>query len=138
MMKLNKVFSQGPAFMAIGYEPMLAMYHVAIIEKDFFYNELASELPEYKLLANMIEADTIDIVDFTEDLCLIVDDEGLLKSGNLVYEIQLGGTTHQIAGRFAFGRNEFCEHKGLMTVPLAPTDFIDLAQLEIKMIGRVK
>lgn len=138
MTKLNKVFSQGPAFMAIGYEPMLAMYHVAIIEKDFFYNVLACELPEYKLLANMIEADTIDIVDFTDGLCLIVDDEGLLKSSNLVYEIQLDGTTHQIAGRFAFGRNEFCEHKGLMTVPLQPSDFVDLAQLEIKIIGKVK
>lgn len=138
MTKLNKVFSQGPAFMAIGYVPMLAMYHVEIIEKDFFYNVLAGKLPEYKLLANMIEADTIDIVDFTDDLCLIVDDEGLLKSGNLVYEIQLDGTTHQIAGRFAFGRNEFCEHKGLMTVPLQPADFVDLAQLDIKIIGKVR
>lgn len=137
MTKLNKVFSQGPAFMAIGYEQMLAIYHVAIIEKDFFYNVLAGELTEYKLLANMIEADTIDIVDFTDDLCVIVDDEGLLKSSNLVYEIQLDETTHQIAGRFAFGRNEFCEHKGLMTVPLQPSDFVDLAQLEIKIIGKV-
>lgn len=68
----------------------------------------------------MIEADTIDIVDFNEDLCLIVDDEGLLKSGNRVYEIHLDGTTHQIAGRFAFGRNEFCERKGLMTVHFSP------------------
>lgn len=46
MTKLNKVFSQGPAFMTIGYESMLAMYHVAIIEKDFFDNMLADELPE--------------------------------------------------------------------------------------------
>lgn len=138
MTKLNKVFSQGPAFMAINYEPVLAMYHVAIIEKDFFDNMLADEIPAYKLLANMIEADTIDIVDFNEDLCLIVDDEGLLKPGNLVYEIHLGGTTHQIAGRFAFGRNEFCERKGLMTVPLQPHDFVDLAQLDIQIIGKVR
>ena len=73
MSKLNKVLSNESAFMALGYVPMLQMFHVEIIEEKFFYSNV------------------------TNDLCLIVDDEGLLKSGNLVYEIKLKEATHQIA-----------------------------------------
>lgn len=138
MSKLNKVLSNEAAFMALGYVPMLQMFHVEIVEEKFFYSNVTNDLPEYKIFANMIAAETIDIVDFTEDLCLIVDDEGLLKSGNLVYEIKLKETTHQIAGRFAMGRNEFCERKGIMAVPLQPSDFIDFAKLDIEIIGKVR
>lgn len=138
MSKLNKVLSNEYAFMALGYVPMLQMFHVEIIEGKLFYSNVKNDLPEYKIFANMIHAETIDIVDFTQDLCLIVDDEGLLKSGNLVYEIKLKEATHQIAGRFAIGRNEFCERKGLNTVPLQPNDFIELAKLDIQIIGKVR
>ena len=138
MSKLNKVLSNEAAFMALGYVPMLQMFHVEIVEEKFFYSHVSNDLPEYKIFANMIAAETIDIVDFTEDLCLIVDDEGLLKSDNLVYEIKLKEATHQIAGRFAIGRNEYCEHNGLMTVPLQPSDFVDVAELDIEIIGKVR
>ncbi|MFF5996560.1 hypothetical protein AAGS61_17755 [Lysinibacillus sp. KU-BSD001] len=138
MAKLNKVLSNESAFMALGFVPMLQMFHVEIVEEDFFYSHVSEELPHYKLFANMIEVDTIDIIDFTQDFCLIVDDEGLLKSENLVYEITFQGITQQIAGRFAIGRNEYCKYKGLMTVPLQPADFVDLAELDIEIIGRVR
>lgn len=95
------------------------------------------ELPLYKVLANIIDADLIEYLDLTDDICLIVDEEGLLKSNNPVYEIRFNGKVHHIAGKFAIGRNEDSED-GMNTVPLLASDYGDLKTLSWSVIGQVR
>lgn len=95
------------------------------------------EQPLYKVLATIIEADLIEYVDLNEEICLIADEEGLLKSGNLVYEIQFEGHTHHIAGKFAIGRNEEST-EGLNTVPLLISDYERLQSFTWSVIGQVR
>lgn len=107
-----------------------------------FLNELELEKalveqPLYKVLATIIEADLIEYVDLNEEICLIADEEGLLKSGNLVYEIHFEGHTHHIAGKFAIGRNEEST-EGLKTVPLLISDYERLQSFTWSVIGQVR
>lgn len=107
-----------------------------------FLNELELEKalvkqPLYKVLATIIDADLIEYVDLNEEICLIADEEGLLKSGNLVYEIHFNGQTHHIAGKFAIGRNEEST-EGLKTVPLLLSDYEQLQSLNWSVIGQVR
>jgi hypothetical protein len=95
------------------------------------------EQPLYKALATIIDADLIDYVDLNEEICLIVDEEGLLKSGNLVYEIRFEGHTHHIAGKFAIGRNEE-SMEGLKTVTLLVSDYEKLQSLTWSVVGQVR
>ncbi|SOC22017.1 hypothetical protein SAMN05880501_113110 [Ureibacillus xyleni] len=138
MTKVNTILAKETSFVAMSYVPQLNMVHVEVLPEESAMNKVAKGMPLYKVFAELIQADTIDIIDLTDDLCVIVDDEGLLKSGNLVYELELQGTKVQIAGRFAFGRNYFCENHGLKTIPLTPFDYVILKDLDVEIIGQVR
>lgn len=138
MTKVNVLLAKESSYAAMVYVPELNMMHVEVLPEAVALNKVVHGKPLYKVFAELIHADTIDIIDLTDDVCLIVDDEGLLKAGNLVYELQLQGTTVQIAGRFAFGRNYFCEQDGMKTIPLTPFDYVTLKDLDVEIIGHVR
>lgn len=138
MTKVNVLLAKESSYAAMAYVPELNMMHVEVLPEAVASSRVVQGTPLYKVFAELIRADTIDIIDLADDLCLIVDDEGLLKAGNLVYELQLQGTTVQIAGRFAFGHNYFCEQDGMKTIPLTPFDYITLRGLDVEIIGHVR
>lgn len=138
MTKVKRLLAKESSYAAMIYLPKLNIMHVEILPEINATNKVLGGMPLYKVFAGLIQAETIEIIDLTNDLCLIVDDEGLLKEGNLVYELELQGRKVQIAGRFAFGRNYFCEQDGMKTIPLTPFDYVTLKDLEVKIIGKVR
>lgn len=90
-----------------------------------------------EVFGEVIGAGRIDIIDFTDDLCLIVDDDGLSDATKPVYELTLHGVQAHAAGMFAFGRNEDCHIKGKRTVPLQPADYKALKELNVRLLGDV-
>ncbi|WP_077324090.1 DUF3846 domain-containing protein [Virgibacillus siamensis] len=66
-------------------------------------NDLAYNLADYR---KIIDCSMIDIVNLGEDVCIIIDDEGLLKSGNPVLNIETeSGHELQLAGTLIFAGN---------------------------------
>lgn len=134
MKNINQVL-QKRGFITLEYKHQKG-YQLGFLN-EFELEKALVEQPLYKVLATIIEADLIEYVDLNEEICLIADEEGLLKSGNLVYEIRFEGLTHHIAGKFAIGRNEEST-EGLKTVPLLVSDYKQLQSLTWSVIGQVR
>lgn len=83
----------------------------------------------------LIDCDCIDIVNLTEDIAVIVDDEGLLKSGNPVFEVKYKDRTLQLAGTMIFVKNVYT-HEGIDSAGFNDPELVDLfLNLKITMIG---
>lgn len=96
-------------------------------------------------LHKTIGCDWIDIVPYSEDYSVVIDDEGLLVSNNIVHEIALengnrNGTvfeenTLQLAGKLIFVRNKITD-EGVEIDSLKKSDTYYLMKtLKIKPIG---
>lgn len=83
-----------------------------------------------------INSRMIDIVSLTEDIAVIVDDEGLLISENPVFDLNLYGNTFQLAGTLLFASQELNEDNELELISLSNFDFQQLSRkLNINIIG---
>lgn len=87
-----------------------------------------------------LKINTFDVIPYNEELEFIVDDEGLLKSGNPIFEIPSEiyvGPLH-ITGGFLIGKRVVTENK-IETVGFSSKDEADIALrkagLKLKLIG---
>lgn len=75
----------------------------------------------------------IDIVNLTDDLVIICDDEGILVSNNPVFSILTnGGTEQQIAGNFLIAKSKVT-NDGITTVPFNSLSEIERLSKVIKI-----
>ena len=83
-----------------------------------------------------IGCDTIDIVDIDNTFVAIVDDEGLLKRGNHVFEFSNG---YRLAGDILIATNDMNEdmEKELKTINI-DSAFEFLCKYKIKLIGKTR
>jgi hypothetical protein len=61
------------------------------------------------LFGRIIDADLIDVAEWDENIDIVVNDEGLLVEGNLVYDIKTPNGNIQLAGDLLFLKKEFQE-----------------------------
>lgn len=84
---------------------------------------------------DLIDCDCIDIVTLSNDVSVIVDDEGFLKSGNPVFEVKYNGYIHQLAGTMVFVKNVYT-NEGIDSSGFDNLELCDLLlDLRVKMIG---
>lgn len=59
---------------------------------------------------NIIGCNTVDITDYSDDIAIIVDDEGLFKENTFITEIIAPDGYHlQLAGKLIFAKNVYTE-----------------------------
>jgi hypothetical protein len=97
------------------------------------FEQNKSNLKDYY---RIIDCDCIDIVNYSPKIAIIVDDEGLLKSDNPVFELLVGnGKSMQLAGKLVFTKNH-CSDDGIYQVGLSLGDLVKLmVNLKIRLIG---
>lgn len=65
---------------------------------------------QYVRLVKLLNAEGLDVIDYNEDIAILVDDRGFEKQNNPVFEvITEDGITLQLAGRILFVRNIYNE-----------------------------
>lgn len=94
---------------------------------------------EYQKLTNIVEGEGLDIVDYNEDIAILVDDRGFFKKGNPVYILTTEeGVKIELSGKLIFIRNvynEFSTDFGSITYQ----DICHIRRLlNIRLIGIVK
>lgn len=80
-----------------------------------------------------------DFYDYSEDIAILVDDQGFFKPGNPVFEIEsIYGDQSKLAGRLLFVRNIENE----FSVDIGSIKYEDIfklrTELEIKLVGMTK
>ncbi|WP_404456958.1 DUF3846 domain-containing protein (plasmid) [Virgibacillus necropolis] len=105
-------------------------FETEVIELE---NDLAYNLADYR---KIIDCNMIDIVTLSEDVCIIIDDEGLLVSGNPVLEIKTEhGHKLQLAGTLIFAGNEQTDEGDELTSLETGKCLELLSNLKIRVIG---
>lgn len=120
-----------------------------------FYS-LEMKIPELEIVAEIVEVyttfsetynkcceiigtDSVEFVDYTDEIAILVDESGLYKSNNVLFEIKLPqGGNIKLAGKMLFVRNienEFSTDIGGLSLQ----DILSLREnLDIKIIGMTK
>lgn len=81
------------------------------VEADVVTFEYQSSDDQYENLLEILEADGIDILDYNDEIAILVDDLGFQKSNNPIYQLVLeDGHTVQLAGKLLFARNIYNEY----------------------------
>ena len=109
------------------------------IEKGRFNMNLVDigEDNDYKTYRNLIDSDLIDVAEYNEDIDIIVDDEGLLVSGNPVLEIKTQWGSRPLAGKLLFLKREI-QDDNIRNVGLSTGEAFKLVlelQDNLKIIG---
>lgn len=97
---------------------------------DFFHDHVS----------NIIDITSLGLFDYEKDLAFVIDDEGLMKSGNLVYLVEIGDKSMHIAGDFLIGRNELKED-GIYTIGFTKDEINDIKNnhgLRVSVYGVTK
>jgi len=121
-------------FIRIGFDFDLMTFSSDIIELN------GGQGNELKFYQNSIDCRTIDIVNLSKDVCIIIDDEGLLKSGNPVFEVktEMIDEPLQLAGTMLFaGQTETDEGAEIDTLSTGKCLEL-LNNLKIRVIGVTK
>ena len=101
-------------------------------KNEFVQVDNTDSLEEYY---KYIDCRLVDIVQLTEEVVAIVDDEGLLKSGNPVFEFTLNKHKFNLVGNILLGKTEVDDFEKEI-VSLDELSFTRLSeQLGIKLIG---
>lgn len=91
-----------------------------------------------KELGDIIGCRYIDSVPYKDSYSIIVDDEGLLVSNNIVHELMVGGVRSDpmhLAGTLVFVKNEHTID-GMNFIGLSDSEIIDINEnLKIKPVG---
>ena len=100
---------------------------------EFKKNADDSNLKDYY---NIIGCSSIDIVELNEDIAVVVDDEGLLKSGSPVFEITTNdGHELHLAGKLIFAKNHYTDD-GVELMGLDSGEILSLmVDLKLSVIG---
>jgi hypothetical protein len=119
------------------------MMKVLTVKYNFESKRIETEIVEFKINESnlkdyyrIIGCGCIDIVNFSHDVAIIVDDEGLLKSDNHVFELlNNDGNPLQLAGKLVFTKNHYGDD-GISQVGLCLGDLVELlVNIKIRLIG---
>jgi len=76
------------------------------IEADVHRVEYSNLDEQYEKLVDLLNAEGLDVIDYNEDIAIIVDDRGFEKKNNPVFEvITEDNISCQLAGKLLFVRN---------------------------------
>lgn len=94
---------------------------------------------QYEKIVQLLETDGMDIIDYNNDIAIVVDHTGLYKKGNPIFSITTpDNITLKLAGKLIFIRNIYNQNStdfGSITYQ----DIFDLRRLlDIQIIGLVK
>jgi len=109
------------------------------IEADVVTIEYENMEEQYQKIADILKTDGLDVIDYDENIAILVDDMGFYKQGNPIYNLILpDGITTNLAGKLVFVRNIYTEYStdfGSITYQ----DIFNLRRLlNIQIIGSVK
>lgn len=91
---------------------------------------------QMKKINKILECDGIDIVDYSDDIAIVVSDRGMFIEGKPVFEVTVSdGTVLRLAGTLLFARNTYtADSVDLGELSLA--EIRDLAEnLKIRVVG---
>lgn len=94
---------------------------------------------QYQKILEVLDAQGIDVLDYDEDIAILVDDIGFEKHNNPIYRVATAdGISHELAGKLVFIRNIYNENStdfGSITYE----DIFNLRRLlDIKIVGVVR
>lgn len=109
------------------------------VEADIVTFEHQSSDDQYENLLKLLDADGIDVLDYNDEIAILVDDIGFQKPNNPIYQLVLAdGHTVELAGKLLFVRNIYNEHStdwGSIT----KEDIFQLRRLlNIRIIGAIR
>lgn len=109
------------------------------VEADVVTISYQSSDEQYQKVLELLDADGIDILDYSEDIAILVDDTGFEKHNNPIYRVVTAdGVSCELAGKLIFIRNIYNENStdfGSITYE----DIFHLRRLlDIKIIGVVR
>ena len=97
---------------------------------------LATGPAQMKKINKILECDGIDIVDYSDDIAIVVSDRGMFIEGKPVFEVTASdGTVLRLAGTLLFARNTYTADS-VDLGQLSPAEIQDLAEhLKIRVVG---
>lgn len=76
------------------------------IEADVHGIEYSNLDEQYDILVELLNAEGLDVVDYNEDIAILVDDRGFEKKNNPIFEVKTeDNISCQLAGKLLFVRN---------------------------------
>jgi len=108
------------------------------VEADVVEIQYDSMDEQYQKLVTLLDADGLDVIDYNDDIAILVDDTGFQKRNNPIYSLVTEDKiTYQLAGKLLFVRNVYNEDStdfGSITYE----DIFHLRRLlDIQIIGSV-
>lgn len=80
------------------------------IEADIHEIEYSNLDEQYEKLIELLDAEGLDVLDYNEDIAILVDDRGFEKQNTPVFEVKTkDNTSYQLAGKLLFVRNIYNE-----------------------------
>lgn len=124
------------------FPSQMRVYTVGFNTDEMKYEAEILEIPgepgpaQSDALNKLLECEGIDIVDYSDDFAVIVDDQGVFKPGNPVFEvIAEDGCKLKLCGKLVFARNDYKED----SIGLAGLNLGDIEKLRkslnIKLVG---
>ena len=94
---------------------------------------------QYEKLAESLNSESFDVIDYSEEIAILVDDTGFYKKNNPIFNLTMeDGSVCELAGKLLFVRNVYNEYStdvGSITYE----DIFHLRRLlDIRIIGMVR
>ena len=89
---------------------LISIHETFKIEADVHEIEYSNLDEQYEKLVKLLNAEGLDVVDYNDDIAILVDDRGFEKQYNSVFEvITEDNIACQLAGKILFVRNIYNE-----------------------------
>jgi len=80
------------------------------IEADIHEIEYSNLDEQYAKLVELLNAEGLDVIDYNDDIAILVDDKGFEKKSNPIFEVKTeDNISCQLAGKLLFVRNIYNE-----------------------------
>lgn len=108
------------------------------ITADVVIIEYDSSDEQYQKLCEILDSDGLDIIDYNDDIAILVDDRGFEKKNNPIFNVLTeDGVTCQLAGVLIFIRNIYNEYSTDFG-SIKYEDIFNLRRLlDIKVVGAI-
>lgn len=108
-------------------------------EVETTYVNNSSPDTQYNELCQLLDATGYDVVDYNNDIAMVVDDNGFFKHSYPVFEVLCeDGTSVKLVGKILFVRNQYNEYSVDFTSIKAEDIFKLRISLNIKLLGMTK
>lgn len=120
-------------FYVVSFDMKLFKMDAEVIKIDGGINDI------YDGLSNIIGSDSLEFVDFNDEIVLVVDEEGKFKKNNPVFRVITDdGISLDLAGKLLFARNVENEFSTDIDSIKAEDIFYLRNNLDIQLLGVIK